>query len=176
MSYFVPNRVASFEPQSFTNTSFTISTDLQEPISVTLKNFVKANWPTTSMLHSSQIKFGNKTWDNFGQFQMHFRDGNIRQRASNISWTHVYLYDFVDVHIWVRKNQLTRPTEIDDMKRSLSAVIEENKVNLPITKPNGGQSMHKIREKDMQEEEPLQTLWHSVVTIEVRYWKALSNQ
>lgn len=167
--------MASFDSSSFTPASFSTSLDLQEPISITLKNFIKSNWPATSILNTSQIKFGNKWWDDLSSFQIHFRDSNIRDRYSNISWAYVQVSHYVDIHIWVRMNQITRPPQIDDIKRNVSAVIETNKRNLPITAPNNT-SMHVIREFDMKEQSPLQTLWHSVVQAEVRYWRASTDQ
>ena len=172
--YFVAGRVASYTTTSFDALSFQNSIDLQEPISTTLKNFIKANWPTQSMLKASQIKFGNKWWDNYGSYQIHFRDSNIGDRPLTISWQYTYISHIVDIYIFVRKNRLTKPPELDDIRRSIEFLVQTNRVALPITLPYSS-FMHILRGFDIVEEAPLETLWRSVLQVEVRYYHATSN-
>lgn len=172
--YFVAGRIASFTTTSFDGLSFQISIDLQEPISLTLKNFVKSKWPTQSMLTSDRIKFGTKWWDDYGSIQIHFRESSVPERPITIGWQYTYLTHLIDIHIFVRKNIQTMPTELDDIKRSISYIVQTNRIALPISQPYSN-FMHVIRQFDMLENKPLQTLWHSVVQVEVRYWKATSN-
>jgi hypothetical protein len=173
---FIPGRVATFSQSSFTNQSFTISTNLQEPLCQTLKNFVKANWPNiipNPIVSFNRIKFGTKWFDDLGAYQVHFLDSNIPERPISMSWQYTYISAIVDIHIWVRKNQLTRPAEIDDIKRSISYVIQSRKGDLPIVAPNsGGCWMRVLRELDMSESHDLMTIWHSVIQVEIKYYKA----
>lgn len=171
---FIAGRVISYTTISFTNTSYTLSLDLQEPISLTLKNFVKANWPSTSMLKSSQIKYGTKWWDDFTSYQIHFRDSNIPERPLSIGWQYTYVAHVVDIYIFVRKNSQTRPPELDDIRRSIEYIVQTNRVKFPIAMPYAT-GMHVIRGFEIVEQQPLETLWRTVISVEIRYHRATSN-
>ena len=172
--YFVAGRIASFTTLSFDGLSFQISIDLQEPISLTLKNFVKANWPSQSMLTANRIKFGNRWWDDYGSYQIHFRDSNIGDRPLTISWQYTYISHTIDIFVFVRKNTQTRPPELDDIRRSIEYLIQTNRASLPITLPYSN-FMRIVRVHDIVEQMPLETMWRSIITVEVRYHKATSN-
>ena len=172
--YFVVGRIASFTTTSFDSPSFTNSIDLQEPINVTLKNFLKAQWPAQSTLKSSQIKFGTKWYDDFGSFQIHCRESRTPERPIAIGWQYTYISHMIDIHIWVRKNIQTQPPELDDMKRSISSIIQINRVALPITVTMSN-FMRVTNQYDLPEPQPLQTVWHSLIQVEIRYWRATSN-
>jgi hypothetical protein len=172
--YFVAGRVTSFTTISFDGLSYQISLDLQEPLSLTLKNFVKANWPLQSMLTASRIKFGNKWYDDYGSYQIHFRDSNIGDRPLTISWQYTYISHMIDIHIFVRKNSQARPAELDDIRRSIEYLIQTNRVSLPIALPYSS-FMHIVRAFDIVEQQPLETLWRAVIQVEIRYHKATSN-
>jgi hypothetical protein len=173
--YYVAGRFASFTPTSFDNQSFQISIDLQEPLSVTLKNFIKSNWPTGSMLTADRIKFGNKWYNGYGSFHIHSRESSIPEIPMTIGWQYTYVSNFVEIHFWAQKNNASIiPQELDDMKRSVAYIIQTNRSQLPITVQMGN-SMHIIRETTMQEQSPMASLWHAIMTVEIRYWKATSN-
>jgi hypothetical protein len=173
--YYVAGRIVSYTPLSFTNQSFQISIDLQEPLSVTLKNFVKSNWPPTSMLDKSKIKFGNKWYNGYGSFHIHFRESNIPEIPISIGWQYSHVSDFIEIHFWAQKNNMSIiPQELDDMKRSVAYIIQTNMTQFPITMPLGS-SISVIREETFQEQQPMASLWHAVMIVEVSYWKATSN-
>lgn len=172
--YYIAGRVTSFTTISFDGLSFQISLDLQEPLALTLKNFVKANWPPQSMLTADRIKFGTKWWDDFGSYQIHFRDSNIGDRPLTISWQYTYISHMIDIFVFVRKNTQIRPPELDDIRRSIEYLIQTNRASLPITLPYSN-FMRVVRARDIVEQIPLETLWRSVITVEIRYHKATSN-
>jgi hypothetical protein len=173
--YFVAGRIASFTTTSFDGLSFQISIDLQEPINLTLKNFVKSKWSNSlSSITANRIKWGTKWWDDYGSLQVHFREASVPERPITIGWQYTYVSHMIDIHIWVRKNIQTMPPELDDIKRSISYIIQTNRTNLPISQPFSN-FMRVIRQYDLIENQPLQTLWHSVVQCEVLYWKATTN-
>jgi len=171
---YITGRVISYTPTSFSNPSYTISLDLQEALSITMKNFIKANWPPNSILRADQIKFGTKWNNSFGSYQIHFQDSSINDRPLTISWQMVYISHMIDIRLWVRKNSLTRPAELDDMKRAINYIVHTNRTQFPIALPYSS-FIRVVRMIDMTEGQPLETLWRSVITLEVRYHRASSN-
>jgi len=171
---YIAGRITSFVPTSFSNTSYQISIDLQEALSITMKNFIKSNWPPNSILKADQIKFGTK-WNNaYGSYQIHFQDSSINDRPLTISWQYTHISHMIDVRLWVRKNSLTRPPELDDMKRAINYIVQTNRTQFPIALPYSS-FMRVVRMIDMTEGQPLETLWRSVITLEVRYYRVTSN-
>jgi hypothetical protein len=148
------------------------SGNLTEPLSLSLKNFVQTNWPTSGVLVTgSQIKFRNLWWDGYGSYQIHFLDRNVPRRPQTLGWNWEQASDFVDCHIFVRKNTRVRPLELDDMKRSLETIIFLNRTNVPIIGPNNAW-MHVLRTTDVPVADAVTDVWHAVVQVEIGYWLA----
>lgn len=172
--YYVAGRIVSYTTTSFDGISFNISLDLQESLCQTMANFVKDKWPAQSMLKSSEIKFGTKTFDDYGSFQIHFCDMAVPEIPISIGWQYTYFAHIIEAYIFVRRNMITQPPELDDMKRNLAYVIRTNRASLPITMPYSN-FMRILNMHTLQPTDPFESLWHAVVHIEVRYFKATSN-
>lgn len=162
MSVFIPGKVSP-------------SGNLTEPLSLSLKNFVQANWPSSGVLVvGSQIKFRNLWWDGYGSYQIHFLDRAVDRKPMSIGWQYEYATDYVDAHIFVRKNTRTRPIEMDDIKRSLEQLIQVNRRNVPLLAPVAG-GMRVIRSLDVPVRDAVTDLWMAVVQIEIRYFIAATS-
>ena len=149
--------------------------NLTEPMSLTLKNWAAANWPdATALVKSTQIKFRNLWWDGYGSYQIHFLDRSVDRSPLVIGWQFETATDFVDAHIFVRKNTRTRPIELDDIKRSLESIIQINRRNVPTIGPNGGY-MRVIRTVDIPVRDAVTDLWMAVVQIEILYFIATTT-
>lgn len=174
--YFVMGRISSFTTTSFTPKSFTTSIDLQEPVSVTLKNFLKANWPANGLLQASQIKFGNKWYDSFGNYQIHLVEPDTNEYSvdsTTVGWQVKGVLVRVNIHVFARKNTLLQPPELNFMTRTISSIININRRVLPITIPNSCY-MQVVKESESIDRQPLASLWHSVVEANVNFFRANS--
>jgi hypothetical protein len=139
-------------------------------------NYMVANWPNiTATVKSTDIKFSNFWWDGYGSYQVHFLDRNVQRNPLVLGWQMEQAFDYVDAHIFVRKNSPTRPAELDDIKRSIQSVVMLNRRTVPQILTTGAAAMRVVRTVD----EPLRSfvtdLWHSVLQIEVMYYIATTT-
>jgi hypothetical protein len=149
--------------------------NLTEPLSLTIRNWAATNWPdSTALVKASQIKFRNLWWDGYGSYQIHFLDRSVNRAPMVLGWQYEYAFDYVDAHIFVRKNTRTRPPELDDIKRSLESIIMINRTNMPVIGPVGGY-MRVMRTVDLPVRDAVTDVWMAVVQIEIRYFLATTT-
>lgn len=149
--------------------------NLSQPLSLSLANFAQANWPASGVLVlASQIKFRNLWWDGYMSYQIHFLDRNVARRPLVLGWQYEQVTNFVDCHIFVRKNTRIRPLELDDIKRSLESLIFLNRTNVPVIGAHNA-FMRVIRTTDVNVGDAVTDVWHSVVSVEIDYWIATTT-
>lgn len=150
--------------------------DLTQPISLSLKNFVQANWPASGvMVLANRIKFGNKWFDDYGAFQIHFVDRALLRRPLTVGWQYEMINALVDAYIFVKKMTRLRPAEFDDIKRSLSEIIQPNRHNPGNIAPPNAAVMRIVRTADAPQQHPTDDLWQALIQIEVRFYLATTN-
>lgn len=149
--------------------------DLTEPLSVSVMNYMVANWPIAATLQPADIKFSTLWWDGYGSYQVHFLDRNVQRSPITVGWNLEQAFDYVDAHIFVRKNSPTRPLELDDIKRSIQSIVMINRRTVPQILTLGAGAMRVVRTID----EPINTfvtdLWHSNMQLEIWYYIATTT-
>jgi len=149
--------------------------NLTEPMSLSLLNFIKGNWPdSTALIKSTDIKFSTLWWDGYGSYQIHFLDRNIQRQPYVLGWNMDYAEDYVDMHIFVRKNSPTRPLELDDIKRSAESIIMPFRRNVPQISA-GAACMKILRTVDAPINSFVHDLWHSVLQVYIQYYVATTS-
>jgi hypothetical protein len=145
--------------------------DLTQPLSLSIKNFVIANWPTSGVLVlASRIKFGNKWFDDYGTFQIHFTDGALIHTPFTLGWQYEIVNAVVNAYIFVKKNTRLRPPELYDIRKSLTDIIQPNRLNPGNIAAAGSAVMRIIRTIDSPQQHPTDDLWQSLVQIGIRYY------
>lgn len=147
--------------------------DLTEPLSVSVLNYMIANWPNgTAQIQTSDIKFSTLWWDGYGSYQIHFRDRTVQRNPLVLGWGVEQAFDYVDAHIFVRKNSPTQPLELDDIKRSIQSVVMINRRTVPQITTTGAAVMRVMRTVDEPIHSFVTDLWHSVMSLEITYYIA----
>jgi hypothetical protein len=169
--YYTIGKMASFTPITFTSSSFTTSIDLQESVAVSLKNYVKSKWPTNALVTADRIKFGNKNFDNFGAYQIHFIEKSVTEAPITTTCNINEFFVTVSCNVFVRKNSLSRPPEFESIKNSLVNIIQSDPLGFPIT-ARGDNYIRIITMSDRERRRHYETLWHAIIEVEVRLWKS----
>jgi len=145
--------------------------NLTEPLSLSVCNFMSANWPNaTALVQSSAIKFSTFWWDGYTSYQIHFLDRHVDRSPLVLGWQIDYAYDYVDAHVFVRKNTPVRPPELDDIKRSIETLVMTSRIAVPQINTPGSAYMRIVRTMDEPMASFVHDLWHSVVQIEIVYY------
>ena len=138
-----------------------------------MRDFVQANWNSPT-IDVSRIKFGNSWWDGFGPFQIHFRDYDVPRVPISLTQDMAYISTAVTCHVFCRKlNRMAQPVEFDDLKVELHRIIEANRRGMSTVSAINSNFMKVTDSRDIIEDvDYYSTIWHSVTTVEVRYWIA----
>jgi len=164
------------------------TTDLIEPISTTLMNFVAGKWAETNPV-AAQIRFLQDWYDGYGSYQIHFRESDTPVTAQTLGWRYRSYDDYVMVHIFVRRNVPEEPPERGNIVRELQRIISQNRDTLlagtttgftdaytnrfvNITTPGKRNTqMQIVQINDEILTNAVTTVWHSIMRVRIHYWK-----
>ena len=144
--------------------------DFSKPVHVLLKEAVQANWPSITVDPPvTDITFSNNWFTGYGDLHLIFRHSvEVRDLSKrSINWRVIPMTTFVDIHIFVRDNNIEgEPPVLHKIRSALDKLIETNHTtlltNCSVTLENSN---------DVEDKNEEQDTWHWLYSCAVRYTK-----
>lgn len=146
------------------------TTDLTEPLSTTLMNFVSGHWAETNPA-VTDVRFLQDWYDGYGAYQIHFRESDTPVAVQTLGWRYRAYDEYVMLHVFVKRNMAQEPPERANMLRELQRIISQNKDKLPLGGVTKNSQMQIVQINDEILSNAVANVWHSIMRIRIHYWK-----